>query len=424
MKSHNNIPMLALCCLLCLSWLNAASGVDFIRTEVVVDRSGHGDFTRIGDALHALAMFSYQRTVILIKNGLYEEKVRIDRNYVTLRGENRDRTIIRYSQPWEAWNENPDAVGPAVVNLYGDDTVIENLTIENSQPENNRHAFAVLGDGTRIVIRNCKLIGRGGDTVSLWNYKEGMYYLTDCLFQGAVDFVCPRGWCYIRDSQFHEVKKTAALWHDGHFNPEQKFVLRGCDFTGIDGFQLGRHHYDAAFYFIDCRFPANMADKFIYRVLQDDTTKDDPDDFGERCYFHHCRKEGQAFDWMKDNLDQAQGRPEPEAISPSWTFGKRWDPESDEAVRVDACRVEGRSLALVFNEIITVRGTPKFQNKFGKTFTIRMRRFTDTNRLTFWTDEPIMDKDLKGDLRLFGGAILASIAGQHERFLGPVFQIR
>src|SRR3990172_46223 len=268
--------------LLLNAWLARADGY----ADLIVDKNGTGDHTTITAAINSLPMFAYRRTVIFIKNGVYVEKIRIMQHYVTLHGESRDSTIIRYSQLREDWNKNEDSIGPAVVNIYADDTVLDNLTIENSQPEIGPHAFAVYSTiATRVVIINCNVISNGADTVSLWNYKHGMYYHANCYFQGAVDFVCPRGWCFIRDCQFYEMKETAALWHAGHYLPDQKFVLRNCAFDGVKGFQLGRHHYEAQFYLLDCRFSANMADRPIYKVLSHDSTKNNPYFNGERKYF-------------------------------------------------------------------------------------------------------------------------------------------
>lgn len=96
---------------------------------------GGGDYQTITAAIEALPMFAYQRTVIFIRNGVYEEKLRIDQNYVTLRGESRDSTIIRYSILRSAWDEQRDPIGPAVININGDDAVLDQMTIENTQPE-------------------------------------------------------------------------------------------------------------------------------------------------------------------------------------------------------------------------------------------------------------------------------------------------
>lgn len=174
---------------------------------IIVAQDGSGDFRTITAAVLSLPMFNYQRTVIFIKNGSYNEKIKIEKDFVTLRGEDREKTVIYYSQLRSDWDAKKDSIGPAVINIFADDIILENMTIKNTQPEIGPHAFAIYGVGTRTIILNCNVISKGGDTVSLWNYKEGMYYHSGCYFEGAVDFVCPRGWCFIKDSKFYEVKK-------------------------------------------------------------------------------------------------------------------------------------------------------------------------------------------------------------------------
>jgi pectinesterase len=392
-------------------------------SDIIVDSQGNGDYKTISEAINALPMYPYQRTIIFVKNGVYQEKLRIEQNYITLRGESRDSTIIRFSQLREDWNKNKDYIGPAVINLEGDDIVLENLTIENSQPEIGPHAFAIYGNANRTIIINCNVLSKGGDTVSLWNYKYGMYYHANCFFQGAVDFVCPRGWCFIRDSEFYEVNQTAAIWHAGNYLPEQKFVIRNSYFDGVLGFELGRHHYEAQFYLLDCRFSENMADKPIYKVMDKNPDRNNPYWGGERKYYYNCQKEGQPFEWYKDNLEQANTIPEPDEITAVWTFGGKWDPESKEPLVITDYQIEGNILILTFNKIATVRGKPVFMNKSGKLFRIVMQRFNDINQLMFISDNNIIPEDLTGEMVLKEGNIISSIASVYERSIGIKFSL-
>ncbi|MBN2601726.1 MAG: hypothetical protein JXR87_07025, partial [Candidatus Marinimicrobia bacterium] len=161
---------------------------------IVVDQEGNGDFITLTAAINSLPMYNYERTSIFIKNGIYKEKVLIKQDNITLEGEDRECTIIQYNQLRSDWEESKDAIGPAVINLQGDDIIIKNLTVKNTQPEIGPHAFAIYGTSTRTILLDCDIMSNGGDTVSLWNYKSGMYYHANCRFWGAVDFVCPRGW--------------------------------------------------------------------------------------------------------------------------------------------------------------------------------------------------------------------------------------
>lgn len=386
----------------------------------IVSQDGKGDFTTIASALEALPAYS-GRAVIYIREGIYEEKIRIDRDEVTLRGENRTRTRIRYAQRRDAWEAHRDWIGPGVVNIHGDDVILENLTIENTQPDIEPHAFAVYGNGTRTVFAHCDLLSRGGDTVALWDHKTGMYYLKDCRIEGAVDMLCPRGWCHVENCQFYEVKPSAAVWHDGHMNPSQKMVLVDCTFDGVPGFCLARHHYDAQFFFIRCEFSQNLADRPVYRHRYSESERNTPEYWGERNYFLGCKKEGQSFDWYRDSLPP--GLP-PDSISPSWTFDHRWNPEDDRPIQVTGFEIRDTTLVLIFDTAVTVRGQVVIRNEKGKKFRLLVARPLSLERLIFDTDVPILPADLIGPLFVEQGEIVGSMATVKERKLDKVFTIR
>jgi len=386
----------------------------------IVSQDGKGDFPTITSALNALPAYS-GRAVIYIREGVYNEKIRIDRDEVTLRGEDRARTHIRYAQKRDDWEANRDWIGPGVLNIHGDDVIIENLTIENTQPELEPHAFAVYGDGTRTIFVHCDLLSRGGDTVALWNYKAGMYYLKECRIQGAVDMLCPRGWCHVENCQFYEVKPSAAVWHDGHMHASQKMVLVNCTFDGVSGFCLARHHYDAQFFFIRCRFSEKMEDRPVYRHRYPEAQKNTPEYWGERNYFFECQKEGKSFDWYRDSLPQGV---QPDSISPFWTFDHRWNPEDDRPIRVAGYEIRDTTLVLLFDAPVTVLGQVVIRNEQGKQFRLRVARPLSLDRMMLDANTPITPGDLTRPFFLEQGEVIGSIATVKERRLEKVFTVR
>jgi pectinesterase len=380
---------------------------------LVVAQDGTGDYKTINAAVAALPMFNYERTIIFIKNGVYNEKFRIDQDYITLRGESREKTIIRYSQLRTDWIANKDSIGAAVVNLNGDDIVIENMTIENSQPEIGPHAFAIYGTGTRTIIVNCNVLSKGGDTVSLWDYKTGMYYHANCYFEGAVDFVCPRGWCFIRDSKFFEVKQTATIWHAGGFDSSQKFVLKNCSFDGVKGFELGRHHYEAQFYLLDCKFSDSMKDKPIYRVVNADPKANRPFNWGERYYYYQPQKAGTQFTWLQDNFNPVKNKIQVSEITPAWTFNGKWDPETTIGPQLKHYTVDKNKVLLTFDEIVTVIGTPEVESTTGKKLVYVSG--AGSNVLEFKTGDTVSNGDMR-ELKITGGGkLLGTNASVSER---------
>jgi pectinesterase len=384
--------------------------------DIVVAGDGTGDYVTVTEAINALPMFNYERKIIFIKNGVYNEKIRIEQDNVTLLGESRDSTIIRYSQLRTDWENNKDYIGPAVINIHADDIVLKNLTIENTQPAVGPHAFTVYGTGTRTILLNCNIISKGADTVSLWNYKTGMYYHSNCNFQGSVDFVCPRGWCFIRDCCFYELKETAAIWHAGAADKTQKLVICNSHFDGTRGFILGRHHYDARFFLVDCSFSSNMADKPISRVTYEkEPERNRPDIYGGRYYFYNCRREGSNFAWFADNLQDAVNAPGPEDITPAWTFNGQWDPESIEEPYIKAFLIEDTLVVLFFNELLTIRGDLTLKTHTGKV--LKYESGSGRDAVKFTSEDTLTKHDFDERLMIVKGFIIPVKAGVYERGL-------
>ena len=391
------------------SFISRADGSRYI----VVDPDGKGDFKTITAAIASLPMFNYERTVIFIKNGVYNEKIKIEQDYITLKGESREGTIMRYSQLRTDWIANKDSIGPGIINIHADDVIVEDMTVENSQPEIGPHAFTIYGTGTRTIILNCNILSKGGDTVSLWNYKTGMYYHANCYFTGSVDFVCPRGWCFIKDSQFFEYKKTASIWHAGGYDSNQKFVLRNCSFDGVKDFELGRHHYDAQFYLIDCSFSDRMADKQIYRVVNKDTKLNRPFNWGDRYYYANPHKAGAQFSWLKDNLEAVPGKIKKEKITTGWTFDEKWDPESLTGPEVIESVIDKQKLILHFNEPVTIIGIPEILTATNKKLTYNSG--AGSNTINFICSEDIAKEDLTSLDNIVAGKITGVKASVLER---------
>jgi pectinesterase len=406
---------------------------------VVVAKDGSGDFKTITAAVDSLPMFNYERVIIFIKNGVYHEKIRVDQDYITLEGESKDSTIIEYPQLRTDWIAHKDLIGSAVVNIHGDDVILRNLTVRNTQPVVGPHAFAVYDDGTKTVIVNCNLFSKGADTVSPWNYKTGMYYMADCSFSGSVDFVCPRGWCFVKNSKFYEEKKgSASIWHAGSYDKNQKFVLENCSFDGVKGFTLGRHHLEAQFFLLNCTFSKNMADTPIYRVVYHysevgrmdsswrsynaipfdssnivQLNRSRPFNWGERDYFYNCKRDGGDYPWFADNLNSAAGHPTPASVTPSWTFGGKWNPESTVGPGIIGSEIHDRFVLFFFSEPVTVIGLPILKSGDGRE--LKYDSGAGTNTLRFDSDRELEKNDLKG-LKILGDAkIVGTIASVQER---------
>jgi hypothetical protein len=169
------------------------------------------------------------------------------------------------------------------------------------------------------------MLSNGGDTVSLWNGENGMYYHNTCFFKGAVDLLCPRGWCYAENIRFYTTRTTTPLWHDGSKNINQKFVVKNARFDGAGKYRLGRNHHDGAFYLINHTYSEGLVDQPFFRPESSPA----PYKWGRRVYFYNCSREGGNYDWHADNWHLTEDAPPPQDVTAVWTFGGQWDPEAN-----------------------------------------------------------------------------------------------
>ena len=322
-----------------------ASSALFAQNEIVVSQDGSGNFKTIQEAINSLPADAKAQRIILIKNGTYKEKIFIDKNFITLKGENPEKTIISIALARDEWRcENPDDYGTATINLRGSDITLKNLSFINSYGKDNKkdktiactndetktktirpvgHQMALRSfQTTRLIVINCIFRAYGGDTVSPWNTEDGMYYFKDCIMEGGVDFYCPRGWAYAENCTFICHNNNAAIWHDGSKYESSKTVLVNCIFTGDDDFKLGRYHRDAQFYLLNCSFPKNMADADIYLVTTENTLQ-----WGRRVYYYNCKRKAGRYAWFADNLPANINA---KNITAAWAFDYRWNPANED----------------------------------------------------------------------------------------------
>lgn len=348
--------------------------------DIIVGSDSSADFSSISEAIASLEVTSSHRVVILIRDGVYTEQLLIERPNVTLRGESRKGTKIEFSIPKRHPDEEgPPLIGRGVVNVYAEGVVLENLTVANTYPY-RRHTFALFGRGTETLTQHCDFLAEGNDTVALWARGGGLYYHANCHFQGNIDYLCPRGWCYVVNSTFFEVDTRAALWHDGGKDPRKKLVVKNSVFDGAKEYALGRYPRDSQFYLLSCQFSENTQD-----VLDNNAPDNPTDDFrwGRRVFFYDCHREGGDASWHADNLETAAGSPDPQQMTAAWTFEGRWDPERTDAPKVVEVRIGSpdRVVEVVFSEPVTVRGTPVLKTANGEALPWTEVNGTDT--LTF-----------------------------------------
>lgn len=290
---------------------------------------------RIQDAIEKAPENPAKPFKILIRNGVYHEKVIIDRPNIVLVGEDRDSVIIQYaetaaSQTIKEYKGKPVHMGVIVLQDNANDCIISGITVYNNYgstvEKTTTHQMAIYGKATRTIVINSNIFADGNDALSLWCQNGGMYYHADLYLRcPGVDFMCPRGRCYATRCKFVGDSR-AILWHDGRGDINNKFVVTCSSFDALSPTKLGRYHHDHQFYLAHCRMSKNILDSNISYAYSDKVL--DPCPWGLRVYYYGCEREGGDSGWLRDNLDQAPGSPAFHGLTALWTFDGKWDPEA------------------------------------------------------------------------------------------------
>lgn len=198
---------------------------------LTVAQDGSGDFTKIQDAIYACPAFPYETVTIFVKNGTYNEKVRLPEwnTNVVLKGESKENTIITFDDNFSKIGLGRNSTFYTyTLAVEGDDCVVSNLTIKNASGDRGQ-AIALSVTGNRVKISNCSLLGNQ-DTLYV-SGKEVKQYFKDCYIEGTTDFIFGSATALFENCIIHSIKSsyiTAASTPEG---TAFGFVFKDCKIT-------------------------------------------------------------------------------------------------------------------------------------------------------------------------------------------------
>jgi len=180
--------------------------------DFVVAKNGKADFRTVQAAINAVPDYRKAgETRILIRKGVYKEKIVIaeSKQNVHLIGE--DGTVLTYddyASKTNAFGENMGTSGSGSIYIYGPDFVAENITFQNSAgPVGQAVACHIAGD--RIVFRRCRFLGFQ-DTLYTYGENTREYY-EDCYIEGTVDFIFGKATCVFNRCELHSKRNGGYL---------------------------------------------------------------------------------------------------------------------------------------------------------------------------------------------------------------------
>ncbi|MBB6324592.1 pectinesterase [Algoriphagus iocasae] len=201
----------------------------------VVAKDGSGDFQTIQEAFDAVPDFRKNETRILLKPGVYKEKLVLaaSKTNISLIGEDAATTLMTYddfAQKKNKFGEEMGTTGSTSFFVFGDGFYAKNITFENSSGPVGQ-AVAVRVDGDKVIFEKCRFLGFQ-DTLYPHGDRSRQYY-KDCYIEGTVDFIF--GWstavfenCEIFSKAPNGYVTAASTEKETEFG----FVFINCKLTG------------------------------------------------------------------------------------------------------------------------------------------------------------------------------------------------
>lgn len=227
---------------------------------IYVNHNGTKDACTLTEAVRlAHAVPAEYAVEIHLAPGIYKEKIDLERDFVTILGEDAKSTILTFDD--YALFLMPDNLKRGTFRSYtvfvhGNHFTAKNLTFENTAGFGPKigQAVAVYADGDYMTFENCRFLGRQDTlftaplppTVIEWGgfrgprenapRDNGTHYYKNCYLEGDVDFIFGGATAYFEECEIHS--RTRGTNPDGYVTaastPEGRefgYVFDRCRFT-------------------------------------------------------------------------------------------------------------------------------------------------------------------------------------------------
>ncbi|XAR73195.1 Pectinesterase [Bertholletia excelsa] len=228
------------------SGLGYNGGLPFGLTVDVTVCKGDGkcNYGTVQEAVDAAPanLAEARRFVIMIKEGVYEETVRVplEKKNLVFLGDGMGKTVITGSL--NAGQPGVSTYNTATVGVLGDGFMASGLTIQNTAGPDAHQAVAFRSDSDLSVIQNCEFLGNQ-DTLYAHTLRQ---FYKSCRIQGNVDFVFGNSasvfqdcLILVRPRQINPEKgENNAVTAQGRTDPAQLtgFVFQNCLVNGTDDY--------------------------------------------------------------------------------------------------------------------------------------------------------------------------------------------
>ena len=195
--------------------------------DAVVAKDGTGDYTTIQAAIDAAPSGRTVPYLIFVKNGEYEELVKIPsaKTFIHLIGQDKEKTIIKYfinnggtsDVGWEHSTNNPASSThgyQGVFQVDATDFYTENITYFNRwgvEQQSGPMGLAMRSCNDRQAFYNCKFRSFQDTWFTTTTNVSDRHYVNNCWIEGAVDYFYGAGDVYVENTTFYNARSTGSV---------------------------------------------------------------------------------------------------------------------------------------------------------------------------------------------------------------------
>jgi pectinesterase len=235
---------------------------------MIVAQDGSGQFTKIQEAIDSIPVDNQNRIMITIKDGVYKEKLEINKPLITLVGTDRDKVKVTFDDYAKKTinGEKMGTFGSYSSIITADGFMAKNITFENNAGSGTvvGQAVAVYVDADQVEFHSCSFLGSqdtlftaplppkpiegdrfGGPRDGLERKKWCRSYFKDCYLEGDVDFIFGSATALFQDCEINSLDQSKEI--NGYI-------------TAASTPQDQKHGY----VFIDCKLTSTAAAHTVY----------------------------------------------------------------------------------------------------------------------------------------------------------------
>jgi pectin methylesterase-like acyl-CoA thioesterase len=169
-----------------LTWLSRKDHRRFLQStnDVVVAADGSGNFSTINEAINFAPNNNYDRIIIYVKEGVYEENVEItsDKTNIVLLGDGSDVTLITGNRSVvDGWT----TFRSATLAVSGEGFLARDIAFENKAGPEKHQAVALRVNADLTAFYKCAMYGYQ-DTLYVHSFRQ---FYRECDIFGTIDYI-------------------------------------------------------------------------------------------------------------------------------------------------------------------------------------------------------------------------------------------